>query len=295
MATNNPWAREVTPPVQNPWDSPPQAQDNWGEIADGSRTPKTPRPYAPPTTTPQPNNAVNQNLRRQMYSPSDPLGAVLNTLRDMGIMGNPYSQAFNRATKTVASGMLPQFVFNAMGGGYGGDANMEDEFRKFVSGQITNPSQQSYGNIAGSLGDFNALLRQVAQVAAGMPDIDPNMEGTQRPDMSTPEGVAAMNAYLQSQSGQGGGATGGLSPLQMALAGMFLDPASQQNLFLGAYMPFLGPTMTAGLGRAIQPLADQWDSYYDPLLQSDPRTSMMSFLDILTGSTGIPGIPKGMR
>lgn len=80
---------------------------------------------------------------------------------------------------------------------------------------------------------------------------------------------------------------GGLTPLQLAMAGTYLDPQSQMTMYLSNYLPVLGQGLTAGLGRATAPMQTAWDDYMANIVGGDPNTQFMSLLDMLTGSRGL--------
>ena len=207
---------------------------------------------------------------------SDPLAAVRNVLKGMGITVNPYNPFWQRGLQSYSAGMLPQFMANVLRGGAdnsvgsGGEGALEAAFGDFIKSNAQGGYQQpTAGQTATNLGEINAGLRKWTDFAT---------QGGY--DISTPEGMARAT-----QDAGGGGTLGGFNINQLGVLSQLLNPQAQQDLFMGSYLPVLGPQWGAGVQRALQPIMDNYEYGIAPTFGSgDP----FSFLDVLLGSLGIP-------
>ena len=180
--------------------------------------------------------------------------------------GNPFNQSWQRSINQFAGGLLPQFASFALGGGTDQNRTMEEEFSNFIgsrmSGQRGGMSMPEAGQ---ELGKLEELIRGISQAVGGV----------QGADLSTPEGRAAAIAQLQGQ--------GTYNPMQLGIAGQFLTPESQAALYLGSYLPSLGPALTSSLGKTIAPMRQAWDDYGEQTAGGTQGSQFMSLLSRLLG------------
>ena len=202
---------------------------------------------------------------------SDPGAAVRNTMRQMGIQSNPFNQSWQNLITNLTAGILPQFFTKTLQEGQGGGdlGYLEKNFGDFINARLSgNYAAPTMGQSQQNLGSLNSTLRAVTDAVMGM-------DG--KYDMSTPKGRALALSALQSRGG-----SGGVNPLQMAIASQMLSPDDQAAMFLGSYLPGIGPGLTRGLAKVIAPQQQVWEDYQAALSGQTNK----SFLDMLIGSFG---------
>lgn len=196
----------------------------------------------------------------------DPGRAVRNYLRSQGTTVNPFNQSMTRAVNQFAGGLLPHFAAYSLGGGTDQNRTQEEEFSRFIGERLGGQrGPMSMGQATSELGGLHDLIQGVSRQAAGV----------QGADMSTPEGRAAALAQLQGQ--------GTYSPMQLGWAGQFLTPDSQAALYLGSYLPMLGPALASSLSRAIAPQREAWSDYQEQLAGGTQGSTFMNLLSRLLG------------
>ena len=207
------------------------------------------------------------------YPINDPAAATRNKLREMGLLGNPFNKPYQRQVDMMSAGAFPQFLIQMLDGKM--DPNdsqgMQGLFGKFLEGLASGMQKpMGYGEAMGGMDRLRSNLAGVSQKVAGQVSPGGDMKET-------------INQM---------GLSGQLSPLEMAIAGMMIDPQDQMDMMHGALMLSLGPGLTAGLAKAQAPLKQRYDDYLGVTMGGDPSTAFTSMLDILMGKTsGAPGAP----
>lgn len=204
------------------------------------------------------------------YPLEDPGKALRNFLRQQGMYGNPFSPALQRYTSRTAAGLAPGFYAHALKQGAPSTGTSADMFRDFISDYVSGRNRPTYAQTQQNVGDVNAALRNIGQAAAGMQGID----------WTNPNDVAKARGMME------GGQVAGVDPWQAGILGNLLSPDDQAKFFLGSYLPTLGPALSSGLGKVMQPQQESFEDYLDAL-SNIGTGGFRSLLDLLSGSMGI--------
>lgn len=207
------------------------------------------------------------------YPLSDPAAAVRNKLREMGLLGNPFNQPYQRQVAQMSAGAYPHFLMQMLEGGDPSNSQgVQGQFGDFI-GRLTSGEQKPLG--------YNQALAGMDKLRGNLAGVSQKVSGAMAPG-----GDMAETLNQMSLSGQ-------LGPMEMALAGMLLNPQDQMDAFHGAMLPSMGPGLVGGLAKAQAPMKQQYDDYLGATLGSDPSTAFTSMLDLLMGKTsGAPGAPS---
>jgi len=209
------------------------------------------------------------------YDITDPLGSLRTYMMQQGrSYYNPFNPAGERMLARMAASTIPH-IYGKLLSMPGGDYTSTGQVYGDIIGEVMSGARgpMTLQGTAGILGEINSLIRQTQSL------FGPNKEF----NLDTPEGRAAMLAAAQASGG-----IGGLSVPQLAIAGALAGNGAISELFQQMYSPVLGPGLTAGLGRIVDPLENMWDKVYGPMFRMGTvDQSFMTLLDLLTGSLGI--------
>ena len=182
-------------------------------------------------------------------------------------MGNPFNSQWMRLVNQMSGSVMPHFLSQLGPDASSVESGFGDFIGKYLSGAIAPLSMSGAAGAIGSLGD---------RMSSAQSKLAPFGEQF---DLNTPEGRAQAMAMAQQK--------GNVSPLEASLMGAYSEPEEQMKLFLGAYMPSLGPTLTAGLGKAYGPMSQAWEDGLGAIA-GGPGGSYTTLLNMLTGRPGSP-------
>ena len=274
----------------NPWTNPsgafvtPESPIPWTNTREAPVPPGSPTPWtdflAPPSSRggTTASNTRASSIGGSILEPgyqtpyNDPLKALMNTLRGQGryvSMGNP---AIMQGLRRVASGLVPQYLNSIMTQqSFPNDTSIDTGFGNFLQtmtqGQSTAPNW-GYNQAAQFMGNMNSLLRQIDAITSGL--------GLTSKD---PEFLARLAEAMQKAGIPG--------VLQQVIGGdLWGDLDAQQGMYLASYAPFLGAGLLPGLSKVATGQRGLWDQVLAEAIGAQGQP--FSFLDLLTGSLGIP-------